>query len=63
MKTSGFLASGPHVSLETLGLYVLGDLSVQAHLDAEEHLAWCEDCNNKLPNVQAVIEALRSPHA
>jgi anti-sigma factor RsiW len=52
-----------HVSREMLGLYVLGDLSVQASLAAEEHLAWCQRCNNELPKVKAVIAALRSPLA
>jgi hypothetical protein len=49
-----------HVSYETLGLYVLGDLSVRAALAAEEHLAWCSQCNDALPNVKAVIAALRA---
>lgn len=53
------LSVGPHVSEETLGLYLLGDLSVTATVAAEEHLAWCARCNRKLPKVKAVIAALR----
>lgn len=53
------LAANRHVSYEMLGLYVLGDLSVEASLAAEEHLAWCARCNRELPRVEAVIAALR----
>jgi anti-sigma factor RsiW len=54
------LAAGEHLGPDTLGLYVLGDLSVDTAAAVEEHLAWCARCNNELPNVKAVIAALRA---
>jgi anti-sigma factor RsiW len=50
-----------HIDYETLGLYVLGDLSVRATAAAEEHLSSCARCKSSLPQVQAVIAALRTP--
>ena len=52
-------AAGRHANHETLALYVLGDLSVRATLATQEHLSSCMHCKNKLPEVQAVIAALR----
>jgi len=52
--------AGQHLEPEMLGLYVLGDLSVNTALAVEEHLAWCTRCNDELPNVKAVIAALRA---
>ncbi|HUA87433.1 MAG TPA: zf-HC2 domain-containing protein [Bryobacteraceae bacterium] len=54
------LVAGQHLEPEMLGLYVLGDLSVNTALAVEEHLAWCTRCNDELPNVKAVIAALRA---
>ena len=54
------LAVGEHLGPETLGLFVLGDLSVDTAVVVEEHLAWCSCCNDELPNVKAVIAALRA---
>ncbi|HLH39837.1 MAG TPA: zf-HC2 domain-containing protein [Bryobacteraceae bacterium] len=48
-----------HVNEEILGLYLLGDLSVNGAVAVDEHLAWCARCNRKLPRVKEVLEALR----
>ncbi|GEM_PF-2145672 len=48
-----------HLNEETLGLYLLGDLSVNGALAVDEHLAWCGRCNRKLPRVKEVLDALR----
>ena len=48
------------MSREALGLYILGDLSVQATVVAEEHLSSCPLCKENLPQVEEVILALRS---
>ena len=48
-----------HVNEETLGLYLLGDLSVTGSVAVDEHLAWCTLCNRELPRVKAVLAALR----
>lgn len=50
-----------HLNLETLGLYLLGDLSVGATFAAEEHLYSCARCKSRLPQMEAVLTALRSP--
>lgn len=48
-----------HMNDETLGLYLLGDLSVTGAVAVDEHLAWCARCNRELPRVRAVLAALR----
>ena len=48
------------MSREALGLYVLGDLSVRATVAAEEHLSLCASCKATLPQVEAIIAALRA---
>jgi anti-sigma factor RsiW len=50
-----------HISREALGLYLLGDLSFGAMVAAEEHLSKCSRCKRALPQMQAVIAALRGP--
>lgn len=55
--------SNGHITHEALGLYLLGDLSVGATLAAEEHLEKCVRCKRALPQMQAVIAALRGPEA
>ena len=48
-----------HVKHETLALYILGDLSVRATLATTEHLSYCEECQDRLPEIRAVVAALR----
>jgi len=53
-------ASHRHAAHETLALYLLGDLSVRTAVATKEHLSSCTQCKAKLPEVRAVIAALRS---
>lgn len=53
--------SNGHITHEAIGLYLLGDLSVGAMVAAEEHLSKCARCKGKLPQMEAVIAALRGP--
>jgi hypothetical protein len=49
-----------HADHETLGLYLLGDLSVLGTLETEKHLSSCRQCEVGLRQVEAVIAALRT---
>ncbi len=51
----------PHITRETLGLYVLGDLTVRDTIAAERHLSSCPRCKSNLHKAEAVIAALRQP--
>jgi anti-sigma factor RsiW len=53
-------AAHRHAEHETLALYILGDLSVRATIATKQHLSSCVQCQDKLPEVRAVIAALRS---
>jgi anti-sigma factor RsiW len=53
-------AAHRHAEHETLALYVLGDLSIRAAVATKQHLSSCAQCQEKLPEVRAVIAALRS---
>jgi anti-sigma factor RsiW len=53
-------AAHRHAAHETLALYLLGDLSVRTAMATKEHLSSCSHCKAKLPEVRAVIAALRS---
>ena len=59
MLTLIVMTISAHVNEEILGLYLLGDLSVNGAVAVDEHLAWCARCNRKLPRVKEVLEALR----
>jgi len=52
-------AGRPHAKHAALALYILGDLSVGATAIMDHHLAHCRKCNRRLPEVRAVIEALK----
>jgi anti-sigma factor RsiW len=49
-----------HASYEALALYVLDDLSVKQTAAMQEHLLVCARCVEKLPEIRAVVAALRS---
>jgi hypothetical protein len=49
-----------HPNYETLGLYVLGDLSLNTTLATEEHLSSCPRCKVQLQQVTDVVAALRA---
>jgi len=49
-----------HLSPESLGLHVLGDLSVFARIRVEEHLAECGHCRRQLREEAEIIAALRT---
>jgi anti-sigma factor RsiW len=54
------LASHQHAKHETLALYILGDLSVRATVATTEHLSRCAHCQDRLPEIRAVVAALRA---
>ncbi len=58
LSTDAF-AAHRHAAHETLALYLLGDLTVRAAVATKEHLSSCTECKAKLPEVRAVIAALR----
>jgi hypothetical protein len=53
-------AAHQHAKHETLALYILGDLSVGATVATQEHLSNCPKCQDRLPEIRAVIAALRA---
>lgn len=58
-SSSGFVPAR-HADDGTLGLYVLGDLSLASTLATEEHLSSCQRCKIQLQQVEAVVAALRA---
>lgn len=53
-------AAHQHAKHETLALYILGDLSVRATVATTEHLSRCAQCQERLPEIRAVVAALRA---
>jgi anti-sigma factor RsiW len=53
-------ATTPHANFETLGLYLLGDLSLNTTLVTEQHLSSCPGCKRQLRQAAAVVAALRA---
>jgi anti-sigma factor RsiW len=53
-------AAHQHAKHETLALYILGDLSVRATVATTEHLSRCAHCQERLPEIRAVVAALRA---
>jgi hypothetical protein len=51
---------GQHLNEDSLGLHVLGDLSIYQRSQVEEHLASCSSCRNDLRRLAEVIAVFRT---